>query len=177
MCRALALCPLPVLCGIGHDVDEAIADMICHTSVKTPTAGAEHLVNHNAAFETETLILGQTLRQLAHQRLQADTHLLSQWGQEIYLRSRHVLRTSSETLHSFEKGIAQGIQTTLRQENRQLQHIESLLSVLRPESVMSRGYSLTTLDGRILKSVGEVGDGDVIQTTLQDGHIESRVSA
>jgi exodeoxyribonuclease VII, large subunit len=33
--------PLPVLTGIGHTKDISVADMVSHTSVKTPTAAAE----------------------------------------------------------------------------------------------------------------------------------------
>lgn len=177
LCQAIAHCPLPVLCGIGHDVDEAIADMICHTSVKTPTAGAEFLVLHNATFETEVLALGQALGQLARQRLQTDRLQLAQWQQEIRLRSRHAVKMAAEGLHSFSRGVAQGIQVTLRQQHQQVEHLERLLTALRPERVLARGYSLTSHEGRIVRSADEVSGGDTLVTRLHDGTVESRVIA
>jgi len=44
---------IPVITGIGHDVDISIADMVSAIDVKTPTAVANFIIDHNAAFETE----------------------------------------------------------------------------------------------------------------------------
>jgi exodeoxyribonuclease VII large subunit len=42
--RAIAACPVPVLTGIGHEVDTSVADDVAHTAAKTPTACAQLLV-------------------------------------------------------------------------------------------------------------------------------------
>jgi hypothetical protein len=42
--RAVALCPKPVLTGIGHEIDLSVADLVAHTSRKTPTAVAQFLM-------------------------------------------------------------------------------------------------------------------------------------
>jgi exodeoxyribonuclease VII large subunit len=42
--RAVAACPVPVLTGVGHEVDSSVADEVAHTSAKTPTACAQLLV-------------------------------------------------------------------------------------------------------------------------------------
>ena len=47
----LAQFPLPVLTGIGHDKDQSVADLVAHTPLKTPTAVATFLTEHNALFE------------------------------------------------------------------------------------------------------------------------------
>lgn len=44
--------PLPVITGIGHQRDESIADIVAHTSLKTPTAVAEFLINKTENFLT-----------------------------------------------------------------------------------------------------------------------------
>ena len=36
--------PLPIVAGIGHTRDVSVVDMVVHTSVKTPTAAAEWLI-------------------------------------------------------------------------------------------------------------------------------------
>jgi exodeoxyribonuclease VII large subunit len=42
--RAIAGCPVPVITGIGHEVDTSVADEVAHTAAKTPTACAQLLV-------------------------------------------------------------------------------------------------------------------------------------
>lgn len=44
LCCLIANFPLPVITGIGHDRDVSVADMVAHTSQKTPTAVAEYLL-------------------------------------------------------------------------------------------------------------------------------------
>jgi exodeoxyribonuclease VII large subunit len=58
--RAMARCPLPVLCGLGHEIDRTIADLVCHTSLKTPTMVAEFLAMR--VLETEARLLAAERR-------------------------------------------------------------------------------------------------------------------
>ncbi len=44
--------PLPVLTGIGHERDESVADLVAHTSLKTPTAVAEFLIERLSDFDS-----------------------------------------------------------------------------------------------------------------------------
>ena len=41
LARAIAACPLPIVTGIGHEVDTTIADMVSDYRASTPTAAAE----------------------------------------------------------------------------------------------------------------------------------------
>ena len=45
LCKAIALCPVPVMTAIGHDRDFHVADMVSHVHVKTPTALADELLD------------------------------------------------------------------------------------------------------------------------------------
>lgn len=47
--RAVASCPVPVLTGIGHEIDTSVADLAAHVSLKTPTAVAAFLVDRGRA--------------------------------------------------------------------------------------------------------------------------------
>lgn len=46
LAAACAQFPLPVVVGIGHERDETVLDRVAHTRVKTPTAAAAFLVDH-----------------------------------------------------------------------------------------------------------------------------------
>src|SRR5207248_10444048 len=48
--RAIAAMPLPVLTGIGHEIDRSVADEVAHTASKTPTASAQVLVERVMEF-------------------------------------------------------------------------------------------------------------------------------
>ena len=49
--EAVARSPVPVITGLGHEIDQSIADRVAHTAVKTPTKVAELLIERVAASE------------------------------------------------------------------------------------------------------------------------------
>jgi exodeoxyribonuclease VII large subunit len=58
----------------------------------------------------------------------------------------------------------------------QLQTIEYRLRALDPQLILKRGYSLTMKDGKVVRNVSMLCEGDIIETRLADGRIESVVS-
>ena len=67
--RAIALAPVPVFTGIGHEIDRSVADEVAHTSAKTPTAAAQAIVSHVAAVDAGLLRRRQLLEALGARRL------------------------------------------------------------------------------------------------------------
>jgi exodeoxyribonuclease VII large subunit len=59
---AIARCRLPVLTGLGHEIDESVADRVAHQSFKTPTKVAEFLVERLSRAET---VVGRAAERLA----------------------------------------------------------------------------------------------------------------
>ena len=52
LARAISQSKLPVVTGVGHETDTSIADLAAARNVKTPTAAAEFVINHNVNFES-----------------------------------------------------------------------------------------------------------------------------
>ncbi len=67
--RAIAGCPIPVITGIGHEIDAAVADEVSHTSLKTPTACAAFLVARVDRADRETDRLWAAINAAAAQRV------------------------------------------------------------------------------------------------------------
>lgn len=63
--RAIAACPKPVLCGIGHEIDSSVADMVAHASLKTPTACAQFLIERVVDFDFQLAQRAGRLAELA----------------------------------------------------------------------------------------------------------------
>jgi exodeoxyribonuclease VII large subunit len=53
--------------------------------------------------------------------------------------------------------------------------LENALKILDPANVLKRGYTITSLNGKILKSSGETSEEDIIDTRFSDGTIRSKV--
>ena len=67
--EAVARAPRPVLTGLGHEIDESVADRVAHTRLKTPTKAAEFLVERVRGAEERLLRLRQTLLREADEPL------------------------------------------------------------------------------------------------------------
>jgi exodeoxyribonuclease VII large subunit len=53
--------------------------------------------------------------------------------------------------------------------------LESTSLLLNPENVLQRGYSITSMNGRILKDNSQIKEGDTIDTQLYKGSLRSKV--
>ena len=76
----LAQFPLPILTGIGHDKDQSVADLVAHTPLKTPTAVATFLTEHNMLFEAEIDGMLDEIVEFAQDNLQNERHRLTEYG-------------------------------------------------------------------------------------------------
>ena len=69
--EAVCRSKLPVLTGLGHEIDQAVVDVVAHTAFKTPTAVAEFLVARVAEQEARLLLVRAALRREALAPIQA----------------------------------------------------------------------------------------------------------
>lgn len=60
-------------------------------------------------------------------------------------------------------------------EGHRLNLMEMSIKASDPEKLLLKGYTLTLINGRIMKSINQVKDGDVIETRLKDGTLHSMV--
>lgn len=70
--RAIANHRHPVWTGIGHEIDTSVLDAVSHTSFKTPTAVAEHLVARYKSADEKLQAALKELRNLAALRLRPE---------------------------------------------------------------------------------------------------------
>src|SRR5205085_9697144 len=69
LARAIHLCPIPVVSGVGHETDFTIADMVADARAPTPTAAAEMLSPHQEDWLQQYVRMEQRLLRLMRERL------------------------------------------------------------------------------------------------------------
>jgi exodeoxyribonuclease VII large subunit len=52
---------------------------------------------------------------------------------------------------------------------------ENKLMILDPVNVLKRGFTITTVDSKIIKSTDQISENDLIDTKFYDGNVKSRV--
>ena len=102
-------------------------------------------------------------------------HMLSQSGNMLNFAFRKQMLKSKNKLNQCENLVKILSLETIRTEKRNLNSIQEKLRLVDPQNILKRGYSLTMLNGKIVKSVGQLQKGDLLETRLSDGTVESSV--
>jgi exodeoxyribonuclease VII large subunit len=172
----IAMFPLPVIVGIGHERDVTLLDYVANMRVKTPTAAAEWLISRAAeelerlySTASEILAAASTSINNAQRRLEYIS------GQLPMLAMRQIERQQIHMGPMMADAICQATSRLITRHTDRLAALTALADSLSPEATLRRGFSVTRLNGRPITSAADVADGAVITTTLADGVISSTV--
>ena len=145
--------PLPIVAGIGHTRDVSVVDMVVHTSVKTPTAAAEWLVQH-VALQVERL---------------------AELDIRIHRATQGVVNRERNRLVGYQQRMISAVYQALAREKNRLSLWGKTIDLHSPERIFKMGYSLTTVNGKVVRTAQEVMKGDVLETHTHNGVIQSVV--
>lgn len=144
----------PVVCGVGHERDESLADFAADVRASTPSNAAERVVPDKIEFTNQ---LNFELDALAQMLL-------------------HKIRVTSQELAHIKQNTGRALTQALLTKKQFLQSAEGLLNNVDHTQVLLRGYSITrNKKGAILKSAQSVTKDEVIITEFVDGLVEGRV--
>lgn len=153
LCHDIANFPLPVLTGIGHSTNETVAEMISYKNFITPTALAE-------------FFLGKFDEQLIN---------IDGMKKKIISSTKQTLVLEHNKFENTKKRIILGIRNIFDKENNNLESNRKILKVLSPENILKKGYSITTLNGKIITSAEQIKNNDKIVTKTFNGEFVSVV--
>lgn len=170
----IAQSSLPVLTGIGHQRDTSVCDQVARVPLKTPTAVAEFLIQQMLHFESAMLERFQSLIGNAETILQHQKEQLLLNSQQIYRATRQSLQQQAIKLSNQELMLQSRLGNILNHENLKLSHMAKQIQSLSPENILAKGYSITYLNGELLKDQ-EVNVGDLLKTIVVGKEINSTV--
>jgi exodeoxyribonuclease VII large subunit len=152
--RSIALAPVVVWTGIGHETDTTVADAVANRHFRTPTACAMALVE-------------QVTRWCEH---------LSNMWDAIARASSHHLRAREASLDEYARRLVSCPVRALDRAGRSIDAAESRVRAFDPARTLARGWSVThDGDGKLIRSVTDVATGSELVTTVADGEVRSTV--
>lgn len=175
LCEAVAQSPLPVLTGIGHDIDEPVIERVAHTAQKTPTAVADFILVHNAQFEGTINRIGEQLSRMGRVRLENERLALERNSRQLTTIGQSLVSRHRQLLDEQTRRLRQSVKWQTNALSQQLAALEKQRVLIDPESVLKRGFSLTTWNDKPIHPHSMPPHGAVIRTALHHGEIESRV--
>ncbi|OAV45343.1 exodeoxyribonuclease VII large subunit [Lewinella sp. 4G2] len=176
LARAVADYNLPVLSGIGHETDMVVLDAVVHTSLKTPTATAVFLIERLVRAESHLVRIGREIGHLTRQLLYREQPKLERLQLMLKHTAKASLQTEGQRLQRAREQLDRLPTIILDREETKLTSLESLLTALRPETTLARGYSMLTQDGKLVTSTAELKAGSV-EARFKDGRAQLTVQA
>lgn len=166
----IALFPLPVIVGIGHERDVTLLDYVANMRVKTPTAAAEWLIDQGAKSLEKLRLIGQSILDAASRRIISHAKRLELIaGQIPELTMNVVKRNQLKVGKSVEDQIAHDTTTLLKRRLERIEGLANLIDALSPVATLRRGFSITRVNGIAITSPEQVPDGALVETSLANG--------
>jgi len=176
LCRYLAEYDIPVISGVGHETDFTLTDFIANVRAATPTAAAE-IVSEGASKLNEYFqFLNQSLTKEVRQKI---NQLADKLG-----TLRRLLRSPTQRLQEQYLRLDSSLielkakfDTLFAKKVNLFEVLKEKLSVINPEQILGRGYSITfTNDGKIASDAKLLKKDDVLETRLAKGKFKSKVT-
>lgn len=63
----------------------------------------------------------------------------------------------------------------INEQSNKLKFIEEYLRLVNPKNILTKGYSITKINGKLIKSTNQLEKNDIIETSFKDGKVSSKV--
>lgn len=199
LARDVATFPLPVVVGIGHERDRTVLDEIACVRCKTPTAVAAFLIDRLRTAYTAAVDRVRRISKYTADYMRGENYRLSTLEQALPARVKSRLmkeeRKLTDYTHRAERALTRRYTTECERTRMlrfrleralmgiterpmlKLKNIESMLRVLSPQNTIARGYSITRVGGKAVRSITELRPDEIVETELADGKILSKIAA
>ncbi|MBA50538.1 MAG: exodeoxyribonuclease VII large subunit [Acidimicrobiaceae bacterium] len=173
--RAVALAPIPVFSGIGHEIDRSIVDEVVHTAFKTPTACAASIVQIVTAFDQQLNDSARRIVTLANNCHDRAAEIVSSSARAINDRTRRTLDLKEGQLTAASGRLRDLSSMALDRNVERCNRIFDLLQALHPNRILARGFSITRdKAGNVIRDA--VPDGATIVSETSTSLITSTVT-
>jgi exodeoxyribonuclease VII large subunit len=197
--RAIAAATVPVITGLGHDIDRSVADEVAHTATTTPTAAAQLVVaranewlGRLAEHERAVVSGGRRAIERAEHRvamarsgistasMAALDHAEERLGHDSERLTRSARRADTRARAQLDLAVARidvARRHALRRAEDRVELVEARVRAIDPAIALARGWSITrTRDGRVVKSIDDLAPGTEITTRVADGTATSTIT-
>lgn len=101
---------------------------------------------------------------------------LEQLTKDLRKEFKNLLSSNKNNVHLIIQSLTRTKDRFVTEKFKEIQNIEEKIDLLSPQSTLKRGFSMTILNGKILRDGKEVSDGDSIKTILFESEIQSTVN-
>ncbi|MGB6127438.1 MAG: exodeoxyribonuclease VII large subunit [Psychrilyobacter sp.] len=166
----------PIVSAVGHEIDNLLTDLTADMRASTPTHAAELVVPRKDLLLES---LEERKRKLNNSLL---INLKGKKEKLEILKRSYILRSYLETvtdrnnlLMDREDRLKKVINSALIQKKHLLEVRMEKINSLNPEGILKRGYTITKIGNKIIRSVEDIKKDEKIEIIYHDGSVISKV--
>lgn len=176
LARTIAMCRLPVISAVGHEVDFTICDFVADMRAPTPSGAAELAVSDSNETKRKLDDLGDKLKLYIKRDIESLAQRLKIISSSSALTSPlRMLDEYRMRLSDTENCVCSAADRILRQKREKFSLLASGMEALNPLSVLTRGFAYVTHDGKGVSSVNSVRSSDTVEIRFSDGSLEAQI--
>jgi exodeoxyribonuclease VII large subunit len=167
--RAIFHSKIPIISGVGHEVDFTICDSVADVRAPTPSAAAELVSPNRLNLVQDLQKYEQWLTQSMQQKLNLFAHQLNALQRQLK-HPKEYWQQISQFLDFQEARLNQLMQSSLERKRQQFELVTQALNNLNPLAVLNRGYAVALdEEQKVLSSVKQFTPGKGFHLKLKDG--------
>ena len=162
---------IPIISAVGHETDFSIADFVADLRAPTPSSAAELAVPD--IYEVKQKILGyqnrlriSLVKKVELMKMRYEKCMAS----SVFKEPTRKIQEQYLIVDQYIKKLENLIKTRYEKDKTKYIEIVAKLDAYSPLKTLSRGYSITEKDGKIVKTVKDLKEGDNILIHLVDGN-------
>jgi exodeoxyribonuclease VII large subunit len=164
---------IPVISGVGHEVDFSLCDLVADVRAATPTQAAQYAVPDYAIIQKNFASLGDRLTRFMNRILSNREERLDRiMMKKVWKEPRLLLQKKEELLDDKKKRLKKAMEENLKEKGHQLVLVIAGLDNLSPLKVMTRGYAILSKGERVVKDIHDVEIGEKLQATIANGQLQ-----
>jgi exodeoxyribonuclease VII large subunit len=176
--RAMYRCTIPIVTGIGHEIDFTIADFVADLRAPTPSGAAQLVVPDASQWLHRLAQLAGRFAAAVQRSLKAERariEALHRRLQQAHPRAR--LLQHSQRLDELEARLGRALHSHLKSSAARLDSAARALQSVSPLATLGRGFAVLTrcADGALITSTAQLATGECFDARLVDGSLRAEV--
>ena len=167
---------IPIISAVGHETDFTISDFVADLRAPTPSAAAELAVPDIYEVKQKIITYQNRLRmslikKVEVMRLRYEKSMSS----SIFKEPTRRIQENYIRIDNQVKQLENLIQAKQEREKTKYGKLVAKLDAYSPLKTLSRGYSITQKDGKVIKTQTELKSGDMVEIRFVDGLREAQI--
>ena len=174
--RAIYNSNIPIISAVGHETDFTIADFVSDLRAPTPSAAAELAVPDIKEIKLKIKTNENRLQNALQKKLElAKLRYEKCMKTAVYTNPLQRINENYMLLDKFTKTLVNSMELKIKEKKTYMVEWVSKLDALSPLKTLTRGYSITSKEDKIVKSVNELNSGDKVNLRFTDGKREAQI--